>query len=94
MEEKKKSKAASPSPTLSQIEQWERDGIPCRYVRFHQPIPRFVNDEPVSEFQINHNGKYGVESISYGEHGVIWRLRGEINVCALANVMYARSVLK
>jgi hypothetical protein len=87
MEEKKKSK---PSP----IEQWEKYGAPCYYVRFQQPIPRHLNDEPVSEFQVSDNRKYGVQSVTYTEHGVIWRNKDELNICALANVMYARTVVK
>lgn len=74
------------------IEQWEKYGIPCHYVRFHQPIPPAENAEPVSEFKLNSHGKYSVESIVYTEHGVIWRAKGEVDICALANVMYARSI--
>ena len=91
MEEKKKPKA-------SPIEQWERFGTPCYYVRFHQGIPIHVDAEPVSEFKLatsplNANSrKYIVESMVYTEHGIIWRSRGELNVCPLANVMYARAV--
>lgn len=84
MEEKKKAK-------LPPLEQWERYGIPCYYVRFHQPIPSSDNTEPLSEFRTNTKNKYTVDSIVYTEHGIIWRAKGEFNVCALANVMYARS---
>lgn len=84
MEEKKK-------PKLNPLEQWKKFGIPCRYVRFHQPIPPIEDKEPVSEFKLKSaNPKYAVDEIVYTEHGVIWRAAGEINICALANVMYAR----
>ena len=87
MEEKKK-------PKSSPLEQWERNGVPCYYVRLHQPIPPIENAEPVSEFRLNTQNKYSVESITYTEHGVIWRAKGELDICALANVMYARTGLK
>jgi hypothetical protein len=85
MEEKKKQK-------LSQIEQWEKFGAPCYYVRFQQPIPAFDNGEPVSEFRLNTNNKYSVDSITWTEHGIIWRVKGELDISALANVMYARVI--
>jgi hypothetical protein len=93
MEEKKTPKAKL-ALAKSLIETWELGGVPCRYVRFHQAVPRFQNDEPVSEFQLSDNRKYGVDSITYTDHGVIWRAKGELDICALANVMYARSGLK
>ncbi len=74
------------------LEQWEKDGAPCYYVRFHQPLPPVENLEPVSEFRTNTNNKYSVDSITYCEQGVIWRAKGELDICALANVMYARSI--
>lgn len=77
---------------ISTIEQWEKYGIPCRYVRFHQPIPPTENLEPVSEFRVKTNNKYSVDSITYTEHGVIWRAKDELDICALANVMYARAI--
>jgi len=88
MEEKKKAKAS-----LSPLDQWEKYGIPCHYVRFHQPIPASNDAEPVSEFRLNTKNKYSVDSITYTEHGVIWRHKGEVDICALANVMYARSIV-
>lgn len=84
MEEKKKDK-------ISTLEQWEKYGVSCYYVRFHQPIPTHADSEPVSEFRLNTKNKYSVETITYTEHGVIWRNKGEFDICGLANVMYARS---
>ena len=61
MEEKKKH--------LSRFEKWESAGTPCHYARFQQPIPPYVDSEPVSEFKLNAKTKYCVESITYTEHG-------------------------
>lgn len=102
MQEKKKPKPQAPLPVSAPdsssmkllILQWESEGVPSRYARFHQPIPRHENTEPVSEFRIGSKNKYEVDSITYTEYGVIWRSGGEINICALANVMYLRSGLK
>lgn len=98
MEEKKKpiKKIQEPLESLKlKLEIWESEGIPCSYIRFHQPIPPHENAEPVSEFKMTQSvSKYRVDSIRYTEHGVIWRSRNEVNICALANVMYSRSCLK
>lgn len=100
MEEKKKPGRPLKvvSPPLSKLEEWAEAGVPCSYVRFQQPIPPYENAEPVSEFKLGSpstlSNKYKVDSIHYTEHGVIWRYKGELDISALANVMYARSCLK
>jgi hypothetical protein len=90
MEEKKDEKK---KPKLSLIEQWELHGVPCKYVRFHQPVPPVEDSEPVSEFRLKTKNKYSVDSITYTEHGLIWRAKGEVDICALANVLYSRAIL-
>ena len=79
--------------TLSTLEEWESQGVPCHYVRFQQPVPPSLNKEPVSEFSLlNKNTKYLVERITYTPHGLIWRAGGEVDISANANVMYVRVI--
>jgi hypothetical protein len=86
-------KRESSLPSLSILEQWESEGIPCYYVRFHQSVPTFINKEPVAEFSLkNKNAKYEVERITYTPHGLVWRAGGEIDISSLANVMYVRVI--
>jgi hypothetical protein len=80
-------------PKQSLYEEWEAEGQPCHYVRFHQPIPISVNKEPVSEFTLDaKQGKYIVDKITSCAHGVIWRANGELDHAPSANVMYTRSI--
>ncbi len=83
-----------PKPKRSNLEEWEKEGTRAYYVKFHQPVPTFVNKEPVSEFRIKIDNqidrKYLVESIVYSPKGVIVEAGGEKNIIPLANVMYAR----
>jgi hypothetical protein len=72
--------------------EWEKEGTLCFYARFQQPIPPSVDKEPVSEFSLaNKSSKYIVDQITYTPYGVIWRCGKEIDITALANVMYVRA---
>jgi len=67
--------------------------VVCHYARFHQPVPPYVNKEPVSEFKVKSDSdKYKVDSIVYTPHGVIWTANGETNIVPLANVIYVRTI--
>ena len=78
---------------MSEIDRWAYDGIRCHYARFHQPVPPYVNKEPVSEFKVKSDAdKYKVDSIVYTPHGVIWTANGETNIVPLANVIYVRTI--
>lgn len=92
---------AADKPAVSQpwtlhtkLEEWEDLGVKCYYARFHQPVPPYVNVEPVSEFKlIADQRKYKVDRITFTENGVIWRANGEVNIVPLANVIYVRPIL-
>lgn len=87
MKEPKAPKIATP------LEKWEQAGVPCFYVRFHQPVPPAKDLQPVSEFNTRaKDAKYLVDSISYTPYGVIFRFKGEVDLVPLANIIYARSV--
>lgn len=76
------------------VGQWEYEGIPCHYARFHQPVPPYVNKEPVSEFKVKSDAdKYKVDLIVYTPHGLIWTANGETNIVPLANVIYVRTII-
>lgn len=56
-------------------------------------MPRYTNDTPVGEFKLtgDKSGRYLVEEIIYvPDVGVIWQMKGEINIVPAANVIYAR----
>lgn len=86
-------KEAKPQPSLSLFEQWEKEGQPCSYVRFHAPLPRQIKQEPVYEFTLtSKDAKYVVDSIVYHQHALLWRAGGELEATPLANVQYARAL--
>lgn len=66
--------------------------VPCKYVRFHHPVPRHEHDEPVSEFKLipDAMNKYQVQNITYTPHGVLVTSKNETVLIPLANVIYAR----
>lgn len=76
------------------IDKWEKAGVHCFYVRFHQPVPPAKDLEPVAEFstQAKPPSKYLVDSITYTPNGVIFRAKGEVDLVPLANVIYVRSI--
>ena len=79
---------------VSQFPQWLHFGVICHYARFHQPVPPYVNKEPVSEFKVKSDAdKYKVDSIVYTPHGLIWTANGETNIVPLANVIYVRTII-
>lgn len=100
---KKENKSKSPKEiaeqaplpvSLSHLECLFREGIPCRYARFHQPVPPYVNKEPVSEFKLSSttvNDKYLVDAMSYTGQGLIFKAKDEVNIVPLANIIYVRS---
>ena len=95
MSKKQQIKSTLKELDISSISMWKDQGTQAYYVRFHQPVPPAVNKEPVSEFYIKGpTGKYIVDSIWLTPHGVIWEAYGEVNISALANVVYSRLRLK
>lgn len=64
--------------------------MPVKYARFHMPVPPFKDAEPVSEFKVDATGKYAVESMSLGVHGLTFTAKGEKGIIPLANVVYVR----
>jgi len=79
--------------SVDSVNQWETHGVRCHYARFHQPVPPYVNKEPVSEFKLTSiQDKYKVDSIVYTPHGLMWTANGETNIAPLANVIYVRTI--
>lgn len=70
--------------------------IPCKYVRFHQPVPPGCDKEPVSEFKVQSGNKYSIETMLYHPiSGLIFKAlnkRGEIeeDIVPAANIIYVR----
>lgn len=82
------------TPSLSILEKWISEGIPCYYMRFQSPVAPARDKEPVSEFYIKGpTGKYLVDSIWYTPYGVIWRAHKETDITPLANVNWSRVIL-
>ncbi len=77
---------------LSNLESLKQQGIPIHYVRFHQAVPRFKNDEPVSEFYIKGpTGKYIVDSLLWiPGKCILFECKGELDSVESANIMYTR----
>lgn len=66
-------------------------GMSCKYVRFHHPVPRWENDEPVSEFRLEgKQTKYLVDSIEFTKDCVIAKAAAHTTYIPLANVIYVR----
>lgn len=91
-----------PSPTLPagssisdrRLAELEDSGFPCYYARFHHPVPPMLNAEPVGEFYTqSKTTKYVVEKMTYTLHGLIWRLKGSVNLTPRANVVYVRFIV-
>lgn len=80
------------------IEIWKSLGFKCKYARFHNPTPRAMNEEPVSEFYLQKQDpplssqiKYTVDEMWFTPMGFIWSSKGEIdNVMALPSVVFVR----
>jgi hypothetical protein len=80
------------------MEEWMADGLPCKSVRFINPVPLRKNTEPVHEFYIAsetkhpENNKYLVDSLCYTRHGLIFEAYGEIDIIPLGNIVYVRTI--
>lgn len=89
--------AESPTPKIiprSLLDEWEAEGIPCYYAKFQSPIPPVKDKEPVFEFQMGRlNSKYGVDSLTYTDYGLIWKSGNEKNLMPLTNVAFVRPIL-
>lgn len=86
----------SPSEGIDRFEFLKLEAFPCRYVRFHQPVPPGYDKEPVSEFKLKTGNKYGVEEMLYHPvAGLIFKAiskRGEEeeDITPAANIIYVR----
>lgn len=75
------------------FEQWEAEGQPCSYVRFHAPLAPAKDREPQYEFRLEgKDKKYIVDKITCTEHGLVWRANGEIDFTGLATIALTRSI--
>ena len=80
---------------MSTLDRLKAEAVQCHYVRFHQPVPPGLNREPVSEFKINSNNKYSVDSMLYHPvAGLIFEATGsnghEEDITPTANIIYVR----
>lgn len=95
---KVKTSTAIKAETKSIIENLFSGGIPCHYARFHQPVPPYLNKEPVSEFRQKNEGflptamdKYVVDEMRYTSMGLVFKMNKELNIVPLANIIYIRT---
>jgi hypothetical protein len=64
---------------------------PIKYVRFHTPVPKWVNDEPVDEMKIGASSKYTVTSLEMDKEFIYISAKDQITIVPLANVVYVRT---
>jgi hypothetical protein len=65
----------------------------CSYVKFHSPVPRGENKEPVYEFKLtSKDSKYVVDEISHDQHTVYFSSDGVKGETPWMNVVLARPI--
>lgn len=71
-----------------------KESIPVRYTRFHHAISPIENKEPVFEFRLSSDQKkYVVDAMYWTSDGLIWTVKGETNICPLANIVFCRFIV-